>query len=187
MILYLTIILFANLGIAAGVSLATGDGFFLVLGLSALATVIEIAISGLTAAICRFLPAKCANHQLKIYRVSAKEKGFYEKLKIRKWKDRIPEIGHFTGFRKNKIADPKSEEYLERFLLEIAYGELGHFFSLFTGFFVLLFFPIYAHWLPIAISVAIVGFALNALPIAVLRYNSYKLKILLKSLQKKRK
>ncbi len=186
MILYLLVITFANFLIASGVSFASGDGFFYVLGMSALATVVEIALSGLTATVCRLLPKKCADRERKIYRVSAGEKKFYEKLKIRKWKDLVPEIGHFTGFRKNKIVDPKSEEYLERFLLEIAYGELGHFFSLFTGFLVLLLFPIYAHWLPIAIAVAIVGFTLNVPPIMILRYNSYKLRVLLKSVKRKK-
>ena len=37
----------------------------------------------------------------------------YNKLKVKKWKDKIPEIGHFTGFRKNKISDPKNPEYIK--------------------------------------------------------------------------
>ena len=134
MILYLSIITVCGLLIACCVSLAYGYGYFSMLGYTALAIVIVILIDGLVATVCRLLPARCADETKKIYAVGQKEKKFYEKLKIRSWKDKIPEIGHFTGFRKNKIVDPKSVEYLNRFLLEACYGELGHFFSVFAGF-----------------------------------------------------
>ncbi len=186
MILYLCIIAVAVLVIAGLVALITSSSFWIALGFTALAAVIAVCLSGLTATICRLLPKKCADHNKKIFQVSAKEKKFYEKLNIRKWKDKVPEIGQFTGFRKNKIVDPKSVEYVERFLLEIAYGELGHFFNLFTGFLLLLLFPIYEHWLAVGIPVAIVNALLNLPSLLILRYNSYKLRILHKNLLKKR-
>lgn len=185
MILYLVIILLANLGIAAGISLATSSSFFLALGMTALATVIVILVNALTATLCRMLPEKCADRDLKFFQVSPKEKKFYEKLKIRKWKDKIPEIGQFTGFRKNKIVDPKSAEYLERFLLEICYGQLCHLVSCFTSFLILLLFPLYRYWLAASIAVSLVSVALNLLPTFTLRYNSYKLRVLHKSVLKK--
>ncbi len=185
MILYLSIIFVANFLIAGGVSLFAHTPFFPALGMTALATVIVILIDGMTATICRLLPKKYADEKSKIYAVSAKEKKFYEKLKIRKWKDKIPEIGHFTGFRKNEIAQPNNVEYLDRFLLEICYGELGHFCILFTDFLLLLFFPLYTHWIAIAIPVALVSVFLNIPSIFTLRYNSYKLRILRNNVLKK--
>ncbi len=185
MFLYLAIILFANFAIAIGVSWGAQTPFFPALGMTALATVIVVLIDGGTAAVCRLLPKKCANDGLKMYAVSAKEKKFYEKLKIRKWKDKIPEIGHFTGFRKNEIAQPQNLEYLDRFLLEICYGQLGHVCILFTDFLLLLFFPIYPHWIAVAVPVTLVSIALNIPPIFILRYNSYKMRILRKHLLKK--
>ena len=133
------------------------------------------------------LPAKCANHEKKIFTVSAKEKKFYEKLKIRKWKDKVPEIGHFTGFRKNKLEDPQSVAYVDRFLLESCYGEIGHFFSCILGFLVLLLFPISKLWLAVAIPAAIVNVFLNLPSLFILRYNSYKLEILRKANLKKQR
>ena len=102
----------------------------------------------------------------------------------------MPEIGHFTGFRKNKIADPKSVEYLDRFLLEACYGELGHFWSVFLGFATLLlgfipFFPKMSLWLSISIPVAIINALMNLPSLFILRYNSYKLEVLRKSNLKK--
>jgi hypothetical protein len=183
--LYLLIIFACILVISAIVTLISGLNFLYVLGFTTLAVVLVILVDALVATASRLLPAKCANHEKKIYTVSAKEKKFYEKLKIRKWKDKVPEIGHFTGFRKNKIADPKSVEYLDRFLLEACYGELGHFLSLFLGFTILLFFPLTGIWFAVAIPVAIINVLLNLPSLFILRYNSYKLEILRKSNLKK--
>ena len=183
--LYLTIIFGCSLVLSGIVALCLEQSFLLVLGLVALAVVIQILIDGLVATVARLLPKKCANHEWKIFTVGAGEKKFYEKLKIRKWKDKIPEIGHFTGFRKNKLADPKSVEYVDRFLLESCYGQIGHFFSLFFGFLALGLFFIHDIWIVIGIPVCIVNFFLNIPSILVLRYNNYKLEILRKSLLKK--
>ena len=185
MILYLLIIFGCSLVIAATVALWSGENFLLLFGLVAIGVVFEILVDGLVATVARLMPAKFADHTKKVYQVSAKEKKFYEKLKIRVWKDKIPEIGHFTGFRKNKLAEPQSVEYVERFLLESCYGELGHFFSLFLGFTVLFLYPLSEFWFALAIPVAIVNYFLSLPSLLVLRYNSYKLTVLRKSLLKK--
>lgn len=185
MILYLCIICFASLVISVSVTLISGAGFFGVFGLTWLAIVAVMLIDGLTAGLCRLLPKKCANREKKIFDVSAKEKAFYEKLKIRKWKDKVPEIGQFTGFRKNKIADPKSVEYLDRYLLEICYGEIGHIASVFTGFFILGLFFISPLWIGVALPVAVISALLNLPSLFILRYNSYKLEYLRKNIVKR--
>ena len=185
MILYLLIILGCSLVISASVALWSGQNFLLLFGFVAIGVVFEILVDGLVSTIARLMPAKCADHTKKVFVVSAKEKKFYEKLKIRLWKDKIPEIGHFTGFRKNKLVDPQSVEYVDRFLMESCYGEIGHFFSLFFGFTVLLLYPLSDVWFALAIPVAIVNVFLNLPSILVLRYNSYKLVVLKKSLLKK--
>jgi glycosyl-4,4'-diaponeurosporenoate acyltransferase len=185
MILYLLIIFCCSLLIAATVALCTGGSFLLLLGLIAIGVVFEILVDGLVATVARLMPAKYADYTKRAYQVSVEEKKFYEKLKIRVWKDKIPEIGHFTGFRKNKIAEPQSVEYVDRFLLESCYGELGHFFSLFLGFTVLLLYPLSDVWFALAIPIAIVNVFLNLPSILVLRYNSYKLVVLKKMLLKK--
>ena len=190
--LYLTIISGCVLILSAIIALVTEMNFLAVLGFTALAVVIVIVVDALTATVARLLPKKYANEKSKVYEVGKKEKVFYEKLKIRKWKDKVPEIGHFTGFRKNKIADPKSVEYLDRFLLEACYGEMGHFWILFIGFAILLlgfipFFPKMNLWLSISIPVAIINVFMNLPSLFILRYNSYKLEILRKSNLKKQK
>ena len=183
--LYLSIITVCSLIISGIVAFAVHMNFWVVFGFTTLAVVLVIVVDALTATVARLLPKSCADHEEKKFTVGAKEKKFYEKLKIRKWKDKVPEIGHFTGFRKNKIADPKSVEYLDRFLLEACYGEIGHFYSLFTGFLIMLLFPLTKIWIAITLPVCIINIALNLPSLFILRYNSYKLVVLKKNLIKK--
>lgn len=183
--LYVIIVTVCGLLISAAVALIAKLNFFYVLAFTALAIVAVVLIDAIVATVSRLLPKACANHEAKVYAVSAGEKKFYEKLKIRKWVEKIPEIGHFTGFRKNKIADPKNLDYLERFLLEICYGEIGHFFSCFFGFLILLLFPITEIWFAVSIPVAVINALMNLPSLFILRYNSYKLKILRNNLIKK--
>lgn len=182
MTLYLSVI-FACMLVIATLSKTV---FWNALGITALCTVCVVVIDGLTATLARLLPASFAEHTKRMFQVSAKEKAFYEHIRIRRWKERIPELGHCTGFRKNKIAKPKDEAYLNRFLMEICYGEIGHFFSCITGFCTLFLCLYEKSWLEMALWVSIVNAVLNVLPLFVLRYNSYKLRILLKQVQKQR-
>lgn len=183
--LYLLIISCCVAMVSIILSLTYKTSFLAVLGLTTMATVLVILVDGAVAGMARMLPKRVANYRLKVYAVSKREKNFYEKLKIRNWKEKLPEIGHFTGFRKNKIADPKSLEYIDRFLLEICYGELGHFASIFFGFLILFFLYNLPIWQPICLCVAVINGLLNMPFIFILRYNSYKLLILRKSNIKK--
>ncbi len=185
MLLYFSIITVFSFIISGVVALIYDAFFFVVFGYTWLAIVAVVLIDGLTATVCRLLPKKWANHEKKIFQVSAKEKKFYEKLKIRKWKDGVPEIGQFTGFRKNKLENPQSVEYVERFLLEVCYGEIGHFVSLFSGFLIVLLFFIAEYFWLIALCVAFINTLMNLPSFCILRYNSYKLEVLRKSNLKK--
>lgn len=187
MILYLMLIAFAMILISAVVAPLAGMTFLKVLGTTGIAVVALILIDAIVATSARLLPERFADHSKKVFTVSAKEKKFYEKLKIRKWKDKVPEIGHFTGFRKNKLDDPQNPAYVERFLLENCYGEIGHFFSSILGFLVLFLFPISRIWFAVSIPAAVVNVFLNLPSLFILRYNSYKLEILRKSNLKKQR
>ena len=184
MILYLIIIVGGGFSIAALVAFFAKKAFVSALLFTWLAIALIVALDAFIATLSRLLPKKCACPSRKIFAVSRKEKLFYEKLKIRKWKDKIPEIGHFTGFRKNKLIQPQSLAYIQRFLLENCYGEIGHFLSAVFGFLILLV-RVWESWLLVALPVAFVNATLNVLPLFVLRYNCYKLRVLQKNLQRK--
>lgn len=137
-------------------------------------TIVEIAIDGITATIVRLLPNKWFNPFSKRFRVFKWEKNFYQKIGIKKWKDLVPELGHFTKFRKNKISEPTNNEYIKRYLMEACYGRVGHFASFFTGFLVIFIYPL-KYWACFGLPVALVNILLNSLSWMILRYNTPKL------------
>lgn len=147
-----------------------------VIGAVAISVVVEIAISGLGSLLCSKSPESWFSPEKKLFKVSKKEQRFYEKIGIKSWKDRVLELGGLGGFRKNKINDASSPEYLHRFIMESNKGMVGHIINMFTGFLVVLILPLGFAW-QIGVPVAIVGSVLNLLPILVLRYNLPKLKI----------
>ena len=149
-------------------------------------TIVVIAIDGITATIVRLLPKKWFNPFSKRFKVYKWEKTFYQKIGIKKWKDYVPEIGHFTGFRKNKINEPTNNEYIKRYLLEICYGRVGHFSSFITGFLIMFFYPL-KYFVNFGLPVAIVNIFMNSMSWMILRYNYPKLMALYKFNEKANK
>ncbi len=149
------------------------DFWYIVLAV-VLNTISVIVVSGFVATLVRqVLPEKWFNKM--DIKVSKKEMRFYEKLGVKKWKDLVPELGFFTGFRKNKIANPKSVEYVDRYILEINYGIYVHFVSIFASFLIVFIYPL-KYCLMFGIPVAIVSVILHLMPLFTLRYNLPKLK-----------
>ena len=163
-----------------------GVSFWFILGAVLINVVAVIAVDGLFAFLIRSLPEKWFGHERRFFQVSAKEKKFYEKLKIRKWKDKVPELGQFTNFHKNKVAEPRNNVYLERYMLEAAYGEVIHLAGCFLGFVIIFFYPL-KYWLCFGFPVAVINLIMNILPYFILRYNFYKMKVLYRSNERKQR
>lgn len=139
-------------------------------------TVYQVAVDALFAIICNQIPAKWVKDK-KFFNVSKKEQHFYEKLGIKKWKDKVLELGSLGGFSKSKINDPNDPEYAERFLIESYKGEIDHILGMIFGFSVIFIFPLKYAWM-VGVPVAIVNVFLNLLSTMILRYNTPKLKVL---------
>lgn len=132
------------------------------------------AIDGILAIIIRRLtPEKWYSHDIPLFKVSKKERDLYNKMKIKHWKDYIPELGGFTSFHKDRLGDMNDEKHLSRFILEANFGVVIHAVNAFLGFLVMLlpFSSSPSIWIP----VFAVNFILSILPIFVLRYVSYTL------------
>ena len=152
-----------------------------------------ILIDGLVAFLIRRLPEKWFKEEKGILKTTKFELKLYNFLHVSKWKEHVPELGSFTGFHKNKVANPFDSEYLARFILEARYGAVIHFASVPTSFLVLLL-DVWMYtgpssiWLTIALPVAVVNAILILLPAFVLKYNLPKLQRLYQvSLAKKKK
>ena len=139
-----------------------------------LTTIGAIVVDGIFATIVRWLlPKKWFTIDKKGFIAGKKECSFYEKIGIKKWKDLIIELGFFTNFRKNKIAEPNNNEYIERYITEANYGIIVHICCMIFGFLVILLYP--SLYLFVGIPVSVVNLVLNFMPVACLRYNLTKL------------
>lgn len=143
-------------------------------------TILVILVDGFVAWIIRSMPSKYFDYHKKVFTTSDKEKKFFKVIGVKKWKEKVPELGMFTHFRKNKIADPNNPEYLERYILEACYGIIIHYVSVPTSFIIMLFdYKMYTGesimFLTIALPVALVNAVLILLPAFILKNNLPKL------------
>ena len=152
------------------------------LGKYALLTLLCIAavfvIDGFFAFIIRRLPEKWFAPEARLFTVGKRERNFYRRTRIDKWKKYVPEWGCFTGFHKDKMREPDNSEYIGRFLLESNYGVAGHVAGALFGFGIMLI-PIVPA-LSVALPVASVNCLLSLLPTAILRSNTPALRGLYK-------
>ena len=138
--------------------------------------VLAIIVDALVAIIIRKMPEKWFQKDKGLFHTGEKELKFYTALKVQKWKDFIPELGSFTGFHKDKVANPFDNEYIARFILEARYGVAIHFYSVPASFLIILAdWKMYTGqsnlWLTIGLPVAMVNAILIVLPAFILKYN----------------
>lgn len=133
-------------------------------------TLLVIAIDGAFAFLIRRLPEKWFAPGARIFRVGKKERAFFGKLGVRRWKHLVPELGALSGFRKDHIGDTRDRERIGRFLLESNYGVVIHLENALCG----LFLPLFPFLRPFAVwfPVFFVNLFLHLLPAVILRYNT---------------
>ena len=198
MVLYLIVILVSTVIIAVPncIFRPGGEPWYIYLIMVFAAIAASFIIDAVVAFVGRRLPKKWMDPNKKFFQASKKELAFYEKIGVRKWKDKVPELGGFTSFHKNKLSDPWNNKYVERYMLEACYGVVIHFASPFFAFLIILLdYKMYTGWswmwLTIMLPVAIVNAVLIGLPTFILKYNLPKLKMLydinMKNKQRKEK
>ena len=178
---YIFIILIM-MGIISGLNIAFNPMYEWYIYLIAVVAyvIIVIIIDAIVATVIRKMPEKYFDYHKRVFNTTKSELKFYKLIGVKKWKEHVPELGMFTGFRKNKIANPKDPAYLSRYIIEACYGIIIHFWSVPASFLIMLFdFKMYTGnsnlWLCIAMPVAIVNAILIVLPAFILKYNLPKL------------
>ena len=104
--------------------------YFLLLFLGSILFIFIIDL--IISALIFLTPDKWYKKENKLFRVYKWEKRFYEKIKIKSWKDIIPiGAGPFgVGFKKDKIYNKNDISYLNKFYAESCKAEVMHFLSL---------------------------------------------------------
>lgn len=131
------------------------------------------ALDFLAAGLVRLIPKNKINIHSRLFKCFSFERKFYEKLGVRWFKDRIPELGGaLKGFSKSELSgdDPK---YFEEFIKETILGEITHVLCILFGIAIFFIFPL--HILNFALPTFILNTYFNVLPIIVQRYNRPKL------------
>ena len=126
-------------------------------------------LDAIIASIIHHLPRRMFDPFKKIYTISEKEKKILVFFGIRKWKDKIPEMGQLCDFKKDKLAKTE-KEYLFTFLEETCYAEVIHIFMALIGFLDILIWP-HKDILNFTLPLALVNFFINLPPIFIQRYN----------------
>lgn len=183
--LYIFLIILANVVIDVINILFVESAWYVIVAFTALSTIVAFIIDLILAVVIRRLPEKWFNPQKKVFKIFNFEKRLYECIGVKKFKDKIPELGKYSGFRKNHVVDPKNPDYLYRFMMECCYGEVIHIISVPIGVLAMFCMP-KTLWLTSGLPVVIVNAILCALPYFVLRYNRKKLATLYKFASRKK-
>lgn len=119
------------------------------------------------------IPKKFWNCNSRFFKVDKNELKTYNKLKIKKWKELVPEMGATGGFPKRKILS-LSPTYLWKFLQETCFAEFMHYIAGLLGFTVLFIMPVKDYYF--TVPILLINLILHILPCLIQRYNRYRLK-----------
>lgn len=181
--LYLSVIGVAMLIVSAvNIVLETASWYYVIIAV-VWCTALQFALDGGLALLINKMPDRWFGVENRFYHVSEWEKGLYKRLRVRLWKDRVWELGGLGGFSKKKVLEPSNPLYIEKFIIECNKGVLTHRLSYPIGFAAMLTLTgvcVYS----IAVPIAVVNIFLNVLPTLALRYNTPKLKSMLRRLRR---
>ena len=139
-----------------------------------------VLINGLVATVCcKLMPDKWFNTSKGIFNATKKETRFYERIGIKKWKDKTIELGILNNFRKNKLNSVDDAQYIEKFIVENNKGFLEHSISIIVSIVAIFIMP-KKYWLIMALPIAITSVIINGMAVMILRYNMPRLQTLLK-------
>ncbi len=147
-------------------------------------TVLQFALDGLIAILIRVTPDRYFDVDNPYFAVSEKSQALYKRLQVRRWKDKVWELGGLGGFSKKSLKEPMNPEYIKKFIIECNKGVVTHRLSYPIGFLAMMTVDGLCA-VTIALPIAVVNVFLNVLPTLVLRYNTPFLQRLLARMNKK--
>jgi glycosyl-4,4'-diaponeurosporenoate acyltransferase len=168
----------------ANIIFATAAWYYIVIA-TVFCTALQFALDGFIAIVINKMPDGWFGVDNPAYNVTERERKLYKKLKVKRWKNKVWELGGLGGFSKGAIESPDDPRYIEKFIIECNKGVLTHRLSYPIGFFAMLTLKMPCA-LTVALPVATVNLFLNVLPTIVLRNNTPILKSILKKLQKRK-
>ncbi|RSK27516.1 hypothetical protein EJF36_11825 [Bacillus sp. HMF5848] len=136
---------------------------------------INVLVWGIIHTIGAYIPSKFNEKTINffscLYPVNRWEVKVYEKLRIKKWKEKLPDGGDWVkgGIKKREI-NVKSIKGVERFIFETKRAELSHIMQILPAPIFFTFNDILSGWIMI-----VYAFCFNTPFIMIQRYNRYRL------------
>lgn len=177
MLRYYIVGLVVSLLLVMGVNILAGAGVVYSVLAVVLGAIFIFLLDALIAWVIHKLPAEWFCYKKKIFQVAKRERKFYEKIDIKNWKDKVPEMGQLCNFKKDKIQSFDAT-YIDKFLTETCYAEVVHIGMLCIGLLVFLAFPV-DKMLAFALPLFLINAILQIPPILIQRYNRPKLELVL--------
>ncbi len=166
-----------SLLLVMGVNILAGAGIVYSILAVVLGTIFIFLLDALIAWVIHKMPAEWFCFKKKVFQVAKSERKFYEKIGIKNWKDKVPEMGQLCDFKKDKIQSFEPA-YLNKFLTETCYAEVVHIGMLCIGLLIFLAFP-FDKMLGFALPLFLINAILQIPPIFIQRYNRPKLEMVL--------
>ena len=115
----------------------------------------------------RLLPKRLYNPFAKFYQTRPWQTNVCLALGVRRWKDKVPELGKLGGFRKDHL-DNLNPDYLYHFLQEAAFGEAEHWVSVLMSWTIFLI-PM-PYRLTVGLPYCVLNIILNTMSAMIQRY-----------------
>ncbi|NGZ77912.1 glycosyl-4,4'-diaponeurosporenoate acyltransferase CrtO family protein [Saccharibacillus alkalitolerans] len=87
-----------------------------------------------TAHLVRFLPKSWYEKNDWFFAERPFERELYKRIRLERWKDKLPEGGGLWKFQKKNLNRELTLEYADKFISETKYGEVGHLGMAILGF-----------------------------------------------------
>jgi len=101
--------------------------FGFVLYITLLLAIFWLVINITVPWLVRFLvPKKYFNENARLFKERRFESSFYRKIKVVKWKDKLPDAGKLIHFQRDSLPEDIDQDYINRFITECCIAELGH-------------------------------------------------------------
>ena len=132
----------------------------------------------------KFFPEKWYGEDVKLFKERKFENEFFKKIRIKKWKDNVPQFLKIKNINKAKQDNSKIDtSYINNFITETRRGEFMHLIDIIFGVLASLLLP-KAFFFKYSLPIILVWTYFNMLSIIIQRYNRPRLKKLLTRMQR---
>lgn len=176
-------VLMTCIALVVGLNLAFSFGWATLLDL-----LISFAVILLPSLVCwiviRLLPKKWFDGSAKVYRVSKSETKFLTNIKIKSWKDKIPNLAKIMYRNALENVDPKDTTFIKKLISESCYAESLHIACIITAVIALFCTITTKLFLTMTLPIAVVFVIYNIPSILVQRFNRPRMQKQLEFIEK---